>query len=387
MNNPVYIIEAIRSPMGRVNGRLRTSTVLDLSKTIIQALIDRHQHLDVNEVIFGNAVSAGAGQNFIRKALLEAGLPEEVPGYIVSNVCASGLQAVINGAQSIRCADADVVISGGVESTSNMPELVFKRNHDIKKMKGLTESLMHDGLWCSVTSRWMGLLCEDLARQEGISKDEQDDYAYGSYQKASTAQAEGKFFDEIVALKMIGSGVHDNDETIRHNIKREIFNTFESAFEHKGTITAANSAALCDGAVGVLLASRRAFEACAFKPLAKIIAYDSMAGSARDVFALTEKSIRACIQKADLSLSDIDLFEVSEAFAAQMVLLQRKVNIPEQKLNIYGGDIALGHPLGAAGVRCLVTLTHALRRKKKKYGLACACLGGGGAISVLIERK
>lgn len=384
-NQSVYIIDALRSPMGRVNGKLRTSTPSDLVCAVIKAL--KVESIEVDEVVFGNAVSAGAGQNFIRKSLINAGLSETVPGYIVGNVCASGLQAVINASQAIRCSDADIVVAGGVESVSNMPELVFKKNHDIKKMKGLTESLMHDGLWCSVVDRWMGLICEDLARKENISKKEQDDYAFESYQKAAAAQKRGDFSDEIISFKMVGAAIYDVDETIRQNIKRVVFDTFESAFEHKGTITAANSAAPCDGAAGVLLSSQNAVDIYSFKPLAKIISCISIGGSARDVFRLVIPAIQACLKKAQVSLSQIDLIEISEAFAAQMLLVQRDLKLPDDRLNIYGGDIALGHPLGAAGIRSLVTIAHALKRKRKRYGLVCACLGGGGAIAVIIERE
>jgi acetyl-CoA C-acetyltransferase len=245
---------------------------------------------------------------------------------------------------------------------------------------------MHDGLWCSVSDRWMGLLCEDLARKEKISKIEQDDYAFLSYQKAAKAQMQNWFQEEIISVRMLGDKKCDSDETIRRNISRDVFDTFESAFEHKGTVTAANSAAPCDGAAGCLLGSQKALERYSFQPLATIIACSSFAGSPKEVFSLQEQAIKVCLDKAGLSLAQIDLFEMSEAFATQMVFTQRQLNISDKKLNICGGDIALGHPLGAAGVRSLVTLVHLLKRKHKRYGLVCACLGGGGVLAAIIRR-
>jgi acetyl-CoA C-acetyltransferase len=387
-NQPVYIIDALRTPLGRVNGKLSAIPLSGLMRLVIEGLVQKHSTVrnHIDEVVFGNAVTAGAGQHAVRKALIDAGLPETVPGYSVGNVCASGLQALINACQAIQTQHADLIIAGGADSVSNMPELIFKKNHDIKKMKGLTESLMHDGLWCSISDRWMGLLCEDLARKERISKKEQDDYAFESYQKAALAQEQGNFHEEIIPLKMGGGKVLGEDETIRKKIKREVFDTFESAFEHKGTVTAGNSSAPCDGAAGILTASKEAADLYALRPLAEIVAYISVAGPARDVFRLIDKAVHRCLERAQLTLAQIDLFEISEAFAAQMVLMQRGGQISDRKLNIWGGDVALGHPLGAAGIRGLVTLIHALKKKNKHYGLACACLGGGGAIAVIVKR-
>lgn len=383
----VYIVDAVRTPIGRVNGKLADCSLPFLTETIIRELVQKYSSIEkeLNGIVFGNAVSAGAGQNFIRKALIDAGVPVSVPAYTVSNVCASGLQAVINACQDIRLQDADLMIAGGAESVSQMPELIFKTDHELKKAKNLTKSFMHDGLWCSVANRWMGDLCEDLARREGISRKEQDDYAFSSYQKASAAQGRHEFDQEIVPVSVPTGKKCVKDETIRHNVTRAIFDSFESAFGYNGTITAANTAALCDGAAGCLLASQVAVDRYSFKPLAKVVGYVSVAGAAEDVFALTDQAVHSCLQKTQLSMSQIDLFEISEAFSAQMVLVRRRLVFEEEKLNVSGGDVALGHPLGAAGARILTTLVHSLKRKKKHYGLACACLGGGGALAVIIE--
>jgi len=386
-NHPVYIVDALRTPMGRAHGRLSTFPLSFLAQSLIEALVKKYQFLSmpIDEVVVGTAVSAGAGQHFVRKAMIDAGLPVTTPGYTIGNVCASGLQALDAGRKGILSGEARIVFAGGAESVSHMPEYIFKTHQEIKKIKGLTEGLMHDGLFCSISNRWMGALCEDMARQEQISKKEQDDYAFVSYQKAARAHEQKAFEEEIVPLKVTANKIFSQDETLRMNVKREVFDSFQSAFEHNGTITAGNSSAPCDGAAGVLLASAGAVREQAFHPKAKILSCVSVAGHPRDVFRLAPEAIKACAQKADLSPKEIDLFDVSEAFSAQMVFALRRMPFLEGRMNICGGDIALGHPLGAAGMRCLVTLVHAMMHEKKRYGIACACLGGGGAMAVCVE--
>jgi acetyl-CoA acetyltransferase family protein len=389
INRPVYIIDALRTPMGRANGRLSAFPVSFLSQSVLEGFVHKYNlsQMKIDEVVIGTSVPAGAGQNFVRKALIGAGLPDTTPGYSVGNVCASGLQAVINGQMSILSENAHMVIAAGAESVSHMPEYLFKTQQEIKKIKGLTEGLMHDGLLCSVTDRWMGALCEDMARKEHIFKKEQDDYAFGSYHKAVRAYEQDAFVAETIPLKLTANKVFCRDETLRLNVKREVFDTFQSAFEYKGTITAGNSAAPCDGAAGVLLASLQAVQMNKLQPLARILGCVSIAGHPRDIFQLAPQAVKACAQKAGLSLKEIDLFEISEAFAAQMVFTQRAMPVLEGKLNVFGGDIALGHPLGAAGIRGMVTLVHALKQKKKRYGIICVCLGGGGSLAVCIENE
>ena len=375
--------------MGRAHGRLSAFPVSFLSRSVIEAFVRKYdlETARVDEVVIGNAVSAGTGQNFVRKALIEAGLPETTPGYSVGNVCASGLQAVFSARQAVLAGEAQVIVAAGAESISHMPEYIFKKQQEIKKIKGLTEGLMHDGLLCSITGRWMGALCEDMARREKITKKEQDDYAFGSYQKLETAYEVAALQEEIIPLKLTGDKIFLKDETFRKGVKRDVFDSFQSAFEYQGTITAGNSSAPCDGAAGMLLASSGAVQRYAFKPLARIAACVSMAANPKNVFELAPDAINACARKAGLPLQQIDLFEISEAFAAQMVFLQRKLPFLERKMNVFGGDIALGHPLGAAGIRGAVTLVHAMRQRRKRYGLACVCLGGGGALAMCLENQ
>lgn len=388
--DPVYIIDAVRTPMGRVNGRLQGLSLATLIAAVIRCPVERSLggRLEiVGEVVFGNAVSAGAGQNFLRQAVLEAGLPESVPGYVIKNACASGLRAVRSACQAIRCGDVQVAVSGGAENVSQMPELLFKKNHDLKKIKNLTESLMHDGLWCSVSQRRMGSLCEDLVRRRGLLRKDQDDYAFRSYVRARTAQNEGWFAREIAALPMPGGKQCAEDETIRQNVSREVFDSFQGAFEPGGTVTAGNSAAPCDGAAALVLASETARRKYHLKPLARMLGSDSFAGSPQDVFGLQAEAIKIGLQKTGLALSQIDLFEIGEPFAAPVLWARQQLGIPDEKLNISGGDIVLGHPLGAAGTRALVTLLHGLERRNGRYGLVSVCLGGGGVETIIVERE
>ncbi|HSV43539.1 MAG TPA: thiolase family protein, partial [Candidatus Bathyarchaeia archaeon] len=298
----------------------------------------------------------------------------------------SGLQALIGASQSIWCGDAQTVLAGGAESVTHMPQLIFSKEHDARKARGLNESLMNDGLMCSVTDRSMGVLCEGLAQQEKISRKEQDDYAFESYCRAVRAQEAGFFKEEILAVGLSGKEKMITDETIRKNIERSSFDRFSGAFEKKGTITAANSASPCDGAAMVLACSPDVVERFKVKPVARMVEHVSIAGDPAATFTLAGAAVEALLKKANRRIGEIDIFEISEAFAAQMIFTQRSLQVPFSKINPHGGDIALGHPLGAAGARGLVSLIHTLRREEKKRGVACACLGGGGAVAILVER-
>ncbi len=375
--------------MARAFGVLQEFDVSRLAVHVLSEIIKEHSLLKsgVSQVIMGNTVSAGAGQNFLRRAVIDAGLPVTTPTCTVNNVCGSGLQAVVMGMQSILAGDADVVLAGGSESASHSPELVFKKSHDEKVKRGLQESLIHDGLWCSVTDKHMGLLCEEMAHRHGISRQEQDDYAFESYQKAINAQAQGCFSAEILPLLLPSGKRIVVDETVRKNIDRSIFNQFPAAFKKGGTVTAGNSSVPCDGAAAVLLASEDALKKHRWKPLAKILNYSVIAGDPQDVFALGVEAVEKCLKRCGLKIGQVDLLELSEAFAAQVVLTQRGLGLDWGKINICGGDVAIGHPLGAAGARILVTLVHALKRVDQKIGIACVCFGGGGAIALAVEHS
>ncbi len=384
----IYIVDALRTPMARAFGVLQEFDLSQLTVHVLSEIIKRYSlsKSGVSQVIMGNTVSAGAGQNFLRRAVISAGLPVATPTCVVNNVCGSGLQSVVIGMQSILAGDAEVVIAGGSESASHSPELVFKRAHDEKVKRGLHESMVHDGLWCSVTDKHMGLLCEEMAQKYGISRQEQDDYAFQSYQKAIQAQTQGCFEQEILPLLLPSGKRIVLDETVRKNVDRGMFNQFPPAFKKGGTVTAGNASVPCDGAGAVLLASEEALQAHRWKPLARIVGYSVIAGDPQDVFTLGVGAVRECLKRCQLKIGQLDLFELSEAFAAQVVLTQRELGVDWAKMNVCGGDVALGHPLGAAGTRILVTLTHALKRLDQKTGIACVCFGGGGAIALAVER-
>ncbi len=385
----VVIVDAVRTPMARAFAALQECDVSLLARHVLAELAGRHHLTDggVASVIMGSAVLAGAGQNFLRRAVVDAGLPVTTPTYIISNVCGSGLQAVIAGTQLIRAGDGECVITGGVESASHSPELVFKRAHEEKTRRALQESLVHDGLWCSLTDKHMGLLCEGLVHEHQITRIEQDDYAFVSYQRALAAQVAKRFEAEIVPIQTPSGKRVVVDETIRRNIQRAVFNQFPPAFMKKtGTVTAGNSSVPCDGAAAVVLASAAEARRRGWRPLAKVLGHAVIAGNPHEVFALAADAVEQCLERCGLSVADVDLVELSEAFAAQAVLLQRRLGFPLERMNIYGGDLALGHPLGAAGARVVVTLTHALHSASKKVGVCVVCLGGGGALAMALER-
>jgi len=385
----VYIIDALRTPMARAFSVLQEFDVSQLAVHVLRGILQRQPVLRsyLSHVIMGNTVSAGAGQNFLRRAIISAGLPVTTPGYVINHVCGSGLQAAVMATQSILTGDADIVVAGGSESASHSPELVFKRAHDEKTKRGLHESLIHDGLWCSVTDKHMGLLCEEMAQEHGISRKEQDDYAFQSYQKAIRAQAQGCFEEEILPLLLPSGKRIIVDETVRKMVDRAIFNQFPAAFKKNGTVTAGNSSLPCDGAAAVMLASQDAVEKHHLKPLARVLGYSVIAGDPHEVFTLGVDAVKQCLKRCQLKLEELDLLELSEAFAAQVVLTQKELALDWEKINVCGGDVALGHPLGAAGARILVTLTRALKSFDRKVGVACVCSGGGGAIAMAVERS
>jgi len=308
-----------------------------------------------------------------------------VPACTVNQVCGSGLQSVIVAAHSILCGARNLVVAGGTESASQSPCLYFDDSDDSSAGNKKVESLLHDGLWCKLTDRHMGHLAEYIVKEFKISRRKQDEYAFESHRKACLAQEEGKFLEEIAAVCISKTQYFQTDERPRKNINMEKLAALSPAFEKQGTVTAGNSSVPCDGAAAVVLAASALVKKWKLTARARILGYSSIAVSPREVFTAGVVAIRTCLSQCRLSLKDIDLFEISEAFSAQAILTQDKLQIPGEKINIWGGDIALGHPLGAAGSRGLVTLLHALRDRKKKKGIVCVCLGGGGAIALAVE--
>ena len=383
----VYILDGVRTAMANPFQGFRNVTVAQMAAAIICELVSRNKIKKslISEVILGNAVSAGTGQNFARQAVFLSGFPLSIPAYCVSNVCGSGLQAVVLAMQSALFHNTGIIVAGGAENVTRSPHMLSKDDEVALKDKTPIDSLIYDALWCLMTGKHMGELCEDMARQHKISRQEQDLYSLQSHQKACAAAEQGKFQKEIVPVDVAPNQIVAGDERPRRNVTIESFAGLPPGFTEKGTVTAGNSASPCDGASAVLVASEETVKKEKLRPLAKIVATATVAGKPEDSFTVCIPAIKKCLKNCQWTVKDVDLFEISEAFAAQIILVQKKLQIPEDKLNIWGGDIALGHALGAAGTRILTTLMHALIDQGKKKGIAGICFGGGGAIAVAIE--
>lgn len=389
--NSVLIVDGLRTPIGHPYGSLRGFTAAQLAALAIKEMIRRQKIKKnlISEVVLGNVVSAGTGQNLSRQASILAGLPEEIPCYTVNNVCGAGLQAIILAAQAVLADNADLVIAGGTESATHSPYFVKRQEAEDyteeEKELNPVDTLIHDGLFCQMTQQRMGELVEALAHKYDISRDEQDVYSFESHRKACAAQAQKRFSKEIVPLTNSKKKRIFKDEHPRRHVDVQYLERLPPMFWTAGTVTAGNSSLACDGAAVTLLASPKAVKSYRLKPHARILGYVSVAVKPELTFESSVKAIEMCLKKCRLSVEDIELFEISEAFAAQVVLARKKLNIPLDKLNVFGGDLAFGHPLGAAGTRIIVTLMNALHRKRAKKGMACVSYGGGGAIAMILE--
>lgn len=391
LGQSVVFLGGLRTPITHPYQGLKNFSAVQLACAVIKNIIERNKinKSSVDEVVLGNVVAAGIGQNLARQAALTAGLPATVPAFTVNNVCGAGLQAVVLAAQSILAQRSHLILAGGTESATQTPYLVKRQEVESNTLKttelNLLDSLKYDGLLCQITGRRMGELAEKLAQEFHISQKEQDDYAFESHRKACAAQKEGKFKSEILSLLVNGKTI-SQDEHPRKNLERVWLDKLSPAFGSTGTVTAANSSLACDGAAVVAVASAQFVKKYKRKPLARLIGYSSIAVKPEDVFESTHVAIAACLKECGLRVGDIDFFEISEAFAAQVVLTEKKLKISRERINLFGGDLALGHPLGAAGARILVTLLNVLEDQKKKRGLACVSFGGGGAMAMIIER-
>lgn len=385
----IFILDAVRTAVGSPFKSLKDFSAARLGAVVVEDLLKRTKIPKdcIGEVILGNVVSAGTGQNLSRQTAILAGLPVGVNAFTVNHVCGSGLRSLIIGAHTIVCKEAQAAIAGGTESVSWSPALYFHHEGDRigGKEKREVESLVYDGLWCHLTEQHMGHLAEAIAQEYEISRQAQDEYALHSHFKACRAQEERKFLKEIVPVAVSKIKFFEKDERPRWNFNNEKLAMLPAAFKREGTVTAGNSSAPGDGAAGVVMASGDFIKRHQLRPRARILGWASIALEPRWVFTAGIKAIQECLKKSGLLINDIDLFDISEAFAAQAIVTQRETGIPEEKMNIWGGDIALGHPLGAAGMRNLVTLIHALKDRKKNTGITCVCLGGGGAIALAVE--
>jgi len=387
------ILSAVRTPVGKFLGGLMPLSAVELGAIAFKAAMQRANvpPAEIDEVIMGNVVSAGVGMAAARNAALRAGLPETISCYTVNKVCGSGLQAVMLAAQSIKAADNRIVLAGGAESMSNAPYLLRRARTGYTYGHGkIEDSLLNDGLECC-TEKWhMGNAAEHIARRFDISREAMDRFALESHRRAVAAIEAGKFKAEIVPVEIAQKKgpplVIDRDEGPRADSSYEKLASLKPAFDDKGSVTAGNASSLNDGAAAVIVADGATAAARGWKPMARILSYATSGVAPKEIFHAPALAVPEAVKRAGLKMDEIDLFELNEAFAAQ-VLANLKVLGPDPaRVNIHGGAIAIGHPLGASGTRCLVTLIHALQATGKRYGCVALCLGGGNAVAMVIER-
>ncbi len=390
--NDVVITAALRSAVGKFNGSIGKVPAADLGAQIIRALLARSGvgPERISEVIMGQVLTAGVGQNPARQALIRAGLPDSVPGMTIGKVCGSGLKATHLAAQAIKCGDAEIVIAGGQENMSASPH-VLQGSRDGFRMGDakLVDSMIIDGLWDVYNNYHMGTTAENVAKKFDISRREQDEFAAASQQKAEAAQKAGRFKDEIVPIEIVsrkGTVLFDSDEYIRPGTTVESLGELKPAFSKDGTVTAGNASGINDGAAAVMMMSSRTASELGLKPLARIRAYSSAGVDPKIMGMGPVPASQLCLKKAGWTHQELDLMEVNEAFAAQAIGVNRQMGWDTAKINVNGGAIAIGHPIGASGCRILVTLLHEMIRRDAKKGLASLCIGGGMGVALAIER-
>ncbi len=388
----IVIAGAARTPVGSFNGALASVPAHDLGTVVIAETLARAgvAAQTVSEVIMGQILTAGQGQNPARQAAIAAGLPNEVPAWGVNMVCGSGLRTVALGAQGIANGDSDVVVAGGQESMSLAPHVGHLRNGARMGDMSFADSMIRDGLWDAFNGYHMGNTAENVAAKWQITRDEQDAFALASLAKASAAQREGRFAEEIVAVTVPGrrgDTIVEADEYIRHDVDEASLAKLRPAFQKDGTVTAGNASGINDGAAAVVLTTAARAEASGIEPLGRII---SWAQSGVDPAIMGSGPIpasRKALEKAGWSADDLDLVEANEAFAAQACAVNKDLGWDTAKVNVNGGAIAIGHPIGASGTRILVTLLHEMRRRDAKKGLATLCIGGGMGIAMCLARE
>ena len=388
----VVIVGALRTAVGKFGGSLAKIPASDLGAHIIKGLLAKTgiNPEAISEVILGQVLTAGVGQNPARQAGIRSGLPNMVPAMTIGKVCGSGLKATHLAAQAIKCGDADIVIAGGQENMSASPH-VLNNSRDGFRMGDakLVDTMIVDGLWDVYNQYHMGTTAENVAKKFGISRQEQDEFAMASQNKAEAAQKAGKFKDEILPIDIPqkkGSIVFDSDEYIKAGTTLETLSALRPAFSKDGTVTAGNASGINDGAAAVVMMSATMARHLGLKPLARIKAYSS-AGVDPSIMGMGPvPASQLCLKKAGWTAADLDLLEINEAFAAQAIAVNKEMGWDTSKINVNGGAIALGHPIGASGCRILVTLLHEMGRRDAKRGLASLCIGGGMGVALAVER-
>ena len=391
MNAPV-ILGAVRLPTGKFQGQLKGFQAPELGalvvrETVCRARIDPHE---VDECIMGNVLSAGLGQNPARQAALHGGLSEGVAALTINKVCGSGLKAVMLAAQGIQTGDIHLAVAGGMESMSNAPYVVPRVREGLRMGNSpVVDSMIHDGLWCAFERCHMGMSAEVVADQYAVSRQEQDEFAAESHRKAYAASEAGRFRDEIFTLtlpqKSGAPRLIDRDESIRADNTVEALSKLKPAFRSDGSVTAGNAPGVNDGAAALVVTSEARATQLGRTPLARIVAQATSGLPPKLVLMTPVESVRKVAAKAGWDLQDVDLFEINEAFSAQMVAVQKELGIDPSRVNVNGGAVALGHPIGASGARVLTTLIYELRRRRARRGIAALCLGGGNGVAMAVE--
>ena len=387
--NEAIIVAASRTPIGKFQGALAGIPAPELGAIAIRAAMAQAgvAALQVNEVIMGNVLGAGVGQAPARQAALRAGLPSSVAALTINKVCGSGLKAIMLAAQAIRAGDADVIIAGGLESMSRAPYLVDRNGPPLGDRK-LVDSLMHEGLTCGISERSMGSIAESLAESAGVSRADQDQYSLESHRRAITATNAGDFTSEIAPVTVSqrsGDRIITQDEGPRADATLDRLGKLTPAFNSQGSVTAGNASMISDGAAAVIVTSRQFQQAHGLPILARISASATAGLDPTDLFVAPVPAVRMALQRAGLTTDDIDLYEINEAFAVQVLACVRQLGLSQDRVNVNGGAIALGHPLGCSGARVAVTLLHAMRRRQARRGVAALCLGGGNAVAAVFE--
>lgn len=387
-----YIITGARTPIGKFLGVFSRVPATELGAITVRECVCRAgvEQRDVDEVILGMVLPAGTGQAPARQAALKAGLPPTVAALTINKVCGSGLKAVMLAAQAVKCGDAKIVVAGGMESMSQAPHLLRGARDGLKLGDAkLVDSMLHDGLWCAFDDCHMGSHAEYTARKHGISREDQDAFAAESQRRAAAASAEGRFADEIISVRVTTKGKEtlvSADEGPRPDTTAEALTRLAPAFQPDGTVTAGNASTISDGAAAVVVTNANVASRSQSPWKARIVSYYTSGGEPRDLFVAPVGAVRGALGKANLTKNDIDLFEINEAFAGQMLACIRELKLDAAKVNVHGGAIALGHPIGASGARVLITLLSALRQRGLRRGVASLCLGGGNAVAMVVER-
>ncbi|MEK6211880.1 MAG: acetyl-CoA C-acetyltransferase [Pseudomonadota bacterium] len=389
----VVIVAALRTAVGKFGGTISRIPASELGAKVISALLQKTgvKPEMVSEVLLGQVLTAGAGQNPARQASIRAGVPDMVPAMTINKVCGSGLKATHLAAQAIRAGDAEIVIAGGQESMSLAPHVLNGARDGLRMMDNkLTDTMIVDGLWDVYNQYHMGITAENVAKKWGVTRQEQDAFAAASQQKAEAAQKSGRFKDEIVPITIPQRKgdpvVFDSDEFVRHGTTAEFLAGLKPAFDKNGTVTAGNASGINDGAAAVMMMSAGKAKELGLKPLARIKAYSS-AGVDPSIMGIGPiPASKLCLKKAGWTPKDLDLLEINEAFAAQAIAVNRDMGWDTAKVNVNGGAIAIGHPIGASGCRILVTLIHEMIKRDAKKGLASLCIGGGMGVALAIER-